>query len=86
VTMVLLLRDDGEPRLDFPCRRATLLGSSTSSTSPVSCATAMQRFDSDGSNSGCALETALLTHLGPVLCAGPTCHLTVHHVTVRCMD
>ena len=63
VTMVLLLRDDREPRLDLPCRRATLLGSSTSSTSPVSCATAMQRFGSDGSNSGhggCALETALL--------------------------
>src|SRR5580704_10104538 len=64
VTMVLLLRDDREPRLDLPCRRATLLGSSTSSTSPVSCATAMQRFGSDGSNSGhggCALETAFLT-------------------------
>ena len=64
VTMVLLLRDDREPRLDLPCRRATLLGSSTSSTSPVSsCAAAMQRFSSDGSNSGhggCALETALL--------------------------
>ena len=66
VTMVLLLRDDREPRLDLPCRRATLLGSSTSFTSPVSCATAMQRFGSDGSNSGhggCALETALLTPL-----------------------
>ena len=33
VTMVLLLRDDREPRLDLPCRRATLLGSSTSSRS-----------------------------------------------------
>src|ERR1700733_14964005 len=48
VTMVLLLRDDREPRLDLPCRPPILLGSSTSSTSPVSCATAMQRFGSDG--------------------------------------
>ena len=57
--MVLLLRDDREPRLDLLCRRPILLGSSTSSTSPVSCATAMQRFGSDGSNSGhggCALR------------------------------
>ena len=65
-TMVLLLRDDREPRLDLPCRRPILLFSSTSSTSPVSpCAAAMQRFGSDGSNSGhggCALETALLTY------------------------
>ena len=78
VTMVLLLRDDREPRLDLPCRRATLLGSSTSSTSPVSCATAMQRFGSDGSNSGhggCALETALLDRrqslLRPAFAAAP---------------
>ena len=64
MTMVLLLRDDREPRLDLPCRRPPLLGSSISSTSLVSCATAMQRFGSDGSNSGyggCALETAPLT-------------------------
>ena len=62
MTMVLLLRDDREPRLGLPCRRPTLLGSSTSSTSPVSCATAMQRFGRDESNSGyggCALEMAL---------------------------
>ena len=59
--MVSLLRDDREPRLDLPCRRPILLGSSSSSTSPVSCATAMQRFGSDGSkrgHCGCALETA----------------------------
>ena len=43
MTMVSLLRDDREPRLDLPCRRPILLGSSSSSTSPVSCATAMQR-------------------------------------------
>ena len=64
MTMVLLLHDDREPRLDLPCRRPILLGSSTSSTSPVSCATAMQQFGRDESNSGyggCALETALLT-------------------------
>jgi len=62
-----LLRDDREPGLDLPCRRPILLGPSTSSTSPISpCAAAMQRFGSDGSNSGhggCALETALLTDL-----------------------
>ena len=44
VTMVLLPRDDREPRLDLSCRRPILLGSSSSSTSPVSGATAMQRF------------------------------------------
>ena len=63
MTMVSLLRDDREPRLDLPCRRPILLGSSSSSTSPVSCATAMQRFGSDGSNSGYggrAFEMALL--------------------------
>ena len=48
MTMVLLLRDEREPRLDLSCRRPILLGSSSSSTSPVSCATAMQRIEAPG--------------------------------------
>ena len=49
VTMVLLPRDDREPRLDLSCRRPILVGSSTSSASPVSpCAALMQRIEGSG--------------------------------------
>jgi hypothetical protein len=47
--MVLLPRDDREPRLDLSCRRPILVGSSTSSASLVSpCAAAMQRIEAPG--------------------------------------
>ena len=65
VTTVLVLLMTGIATAGFAFRRPILVGSSTSSASPVSSrTTAMQRFGSDGSNSGhggCALETALLT-------------------------